>query len=62
MLAAIKTLIAGKPLKGVQQYTIDGRSLQYYSIEQLLVFEAEYTRRCLNETRKNLFPQVSFTQ
>ena len=62
MLKAIQTLLERKVLKDAQQYEIKGRNITRYSFEELRKLEAEYQRRCLNETRKNHFGEITFIQ
>ena len=59
-LKAIQDLLAGKVVKDVQSYTINGRQLNKMSTEDLLRLEAEYTQKCLDETGRNPFGQVTF--
>lgn len=59
-LKAIQDLLAGKVVKDVQSYTIHGRQLEKMSISELQRLEAEYIQKCLNETRRTPFGQITF--
>ena len=60
ILAQINDLLEGKTVKDVQSYEINGRALNKMPVNDLLRLQAEYTRRCLNETRSRPFGQVTF--
>ena len=59
-LKKIQDVMSGKVDKDVQSYTINGRQLVKMSISELQRLEAEYTQKCLNETRRSPFGQVTF--
>ena len=59
-LKKIQDVMSGKVDKDVQSYTINGRQLVKMSISELQRLEAEYTQKCLNETRRRPFAQVTF--
>ena len=52
MLDAIRSVLEGTAGTDVQSYTIGGRSLSRYSLEELMKFEAKYTALVANEKRK----------
>ena len=58
-LKKIQDVMSGKVDKDVQSYTINGRQLVKMSISELQRLEAEYTQKCLNETRRSPFGQVT---
>ena len=59
-LKKIQDVLSGKVDKDVQSYTINGRQMNLMSIPELQRLEAEYTQKCLNETGKNPFAQITF--
>lgn len=60
VLKKIQDVLSGKVDKDVQSYTIQGRQLVKMSIAELQRLEAEYTQKCLNETRSSPFGQIIF--
>ena len=58
-LKKIQDVLSGKVDKDVQSYTINGRQLVKMSITELQRLEAEYTQKCLNETRRSPFGQIT---
>lgn len=59
-LAAIESLLAGKTVKDIASYTINNRSLEKMSVEELMRLKSEYTRACLAEVGTPAFRRVTF--
>ena len=62
ILAQINDLLEGKGVRKMcNTYQINGRALNRMPVNDLLRLQAEYTRRCLNETQSgDPFGQVTF--
>ena len=59
-LAAIEGLLAGKVVKDIASYTINNRSLEKMSVDELMRLKAEYTRACLAEVKTPSFRRITF--
>ena len=59
-LKKIQDILSGKMDKDYQSYSIQGRQLFRMSIPELQRLENEYIQKCLNETRRSPFSQVTF--